>query len=99
MRQPGRDVLPAAVRAPLRYTVLGCTRADPPGDVDPTARHTQRPLGDRGQCILGHQPGHLAVVEDERDLLGGQHEVDRDENGADLGQRQINNDELTAIVR
>ena len=63
----------------------------PAGRPAPSRRSRQR--------VLDDDAGRAGVVEDERDLLCGQHEVDRHQHHAEPGGREHDDGELPAVVR
>src|SRR5215218_2807882 len=63
------------------------------------ALHRQLDAFDRRvQRVLHDQPGRARVLEDEADLLGAEHEVDRHHDGAQAGEREVEHGVLPAVV-
>jgi len=58
-----------------------------------------RLLGGGDQIVLDDKAVGPAVAEDERDLLGGQHEVDRHQHHPGASRRERENGVLPAVVR
>ena len=90
--RPSGDVLPTGRRRLSR-------QVDPAAYAAVHAGRDEAHLGGRMQRVLDDEPGGARVLEDKRDLVGAEHEVDRHHHGAQARERKVEHRVLPAVVR